>query len=51
MEITITEEGIIFCNGIACDPLTLFRTDSQCGNCPIIRIGEKYDNVLFDCIA
>lgn len=48
MEITMSEEGVIFCNGIMCDPLGLYCTGAECGSCPIISLAEEFCNIKFE---
>ena len=48
MKIEISEEGIIFCDGVMCDPLGLFDNNSQCGNCPLVALLDKYLDSYFD---
>lgn len=36
MKIEMTEEQIIFCDTITCDPLQNYVMDSHCENCPLI---------------
>lgn len=42
MVIEITEEGIVFCDRLTCDPLGLYEAKQQCGDCPILKFAEKY---------
>lgn len=42
MKIEISEEGVINCDGLVCDPLGLYMTCSECGSCPIIALYDKY---------
>lgn len=48
MEITITSEGVIYCDGITCDPLGLFLTNDECGSRPLIKICAKFSEEYFD---
>ena len=45
MFIEITEEGIVFCEGLVCDPLGLYENRRQCGNCPLMEFAEKYKSI------
>lgn len=48
MKVEITDEGIIYCDGITCNPLSLFYTNAECGSCPVMRICEEYWHLLVE---
>ena len=48
MKIEITEEKIIYCDGILCDPLSMYITCDECGSCPVIEICEKFFEIKLD---
>lgn len=45
MDINISDEGIISCNGLVCDPIGLWNINQHCGNCPFIRLAERFCDV------
>ena len=49
MEIILTDEGIVFCDGVMCDPLKMYGCSQECGNCPIISMAEEYETIKYDC--
>lgn len=42
MKVEITEEGIVLCDSLTCDPLGNWITNDHCGNCPIIHVCEDF---------
>lgn len=50
MDIHITEEGIVFCDAIVCNPLALYDAGQECGNCPILKLAEDYQEIKFGSI-
>ena len=50
MVIEVTEEGIVFCERLTCDPLGLYEVGQECGNCPIIKFAEDYEAIKFGSI-
>ena len=50
MMLHISEEGIVFCGEILCDPLGLYDIGEECGNCPILKFAEDYETIKYgDC--
>lgn len=47
MKLHISEEGIIFCDEILCDPLALYDIGQECGNCPILKFAEEYECIKY----
>lgn len=45
MVIEITDEGIVFCEGLTCDPVGLYENRRQCGNCPLLKFAERYSAI------
>lgn len=48
MEIKISEEGVIFCDGIVCNPLSFYATNDYCGSCPLIKICDEFFDIKLD---
>lgn len=48
MKIEISDEGVIFCSGIPCNPIELWENSAACGDCPMIQWGEEFCNAYFD---
>lgn len=51
MKIEISEEGVIFCDGLMCDFLKMYSLCQECGKCPLEKIGDiffdlKISNVI-----
>lgn len=42
MKIEITEEGVIYCDGLVCDFLKMYDACQECGNCPLTKIGDQF---------
>jgi len=42
MKIEMTEEAIVFCDGLTCDPIAMWESCAACGNCPLLRLCEEY---------
>lgn len=50
MMLHISEEGIVFCGEILCDPLGLYNMGQECGDCPILKFAEDYETIKYgDC--
>lgn len=47
MMIHISEEGIVFCGEISCDPLRLYDIGEECENCPILKFPGKYETIKY----
>lgn len=47
-EITILEDGTIFCDGILCVLKSLYVNCDECGDCPIVKIHEELKSIDFD---
>lgn len=50
--IEIDDNGIVWCypDGATkkqCDPLGLYRTAAECGNCPILDMCYRFENMLY----
>ena len=50
--IEIDDLGVVWCypDGASkkqCDPLGLYQTSSECGNCPIIDMCCRFENMLY----
>lgn len=37
-----SEERILFCDGLTCDPIKNYMANAHCGNCPIIEICNEF---------
>lgn len=48
MKIEITEEGIVFCDGLICDPIGMYDSCAECGGCPFVSLFQKYLDIYFD---
>lgn len=48
MKIEITEEGIIFCDGLTCDPVGMYDSCSECGGCPFVSLFDRYLEIWSD---
>lgn len=48
MKIEINEEGILFCNGIICDPVAMYDSCSECGGCPFISKFNEFLKVYLE---
>lgn len=48
MKIEISEEGIVFCNGHTCDPVSMYDSCSTCGGCPIERLFDRFLDIWLD---
>ena len=48
-KIEISEEGIIFCDGLLCVLDSLYGNCSECGDCPIIKIHYLLLDLDYDC--
>lgn len=42
MKIEISEEGVIYCDGLVCDFLKMYDSCQECGNCPLMKIGDQF---------
>ena len=52
MEVTINEDGKIRCatndtQVIYCDPFMMWQTASECGNCPVLELCERYEKIKY----
>lgn len=45
MDINISDEGIVFCDGLTCDPIGMWTISQNCGSCPFIKLAERFCNV------
>lgn len=43
-----SDERIIFCDGLTCDPIGYYMINAHCGNCPIIELFDKFAHAYFD---
>ena len=43
--IIITKDGIVFCNGIVCNPIDSFLTDCYCKNCNLINLLNQLEDI------
>lgn len=48
MKIEMTEEAIVFCDGIMCDPVKMYDSCAECGGCPFVRLFNEYLDIYFD---
>lgn len=48
MKIEISENGIVHCDGTICDPLALFDSCAECGNCPLVGMLDQFLDSYFD---
>lgn len=48
MKIEITEEGVVFCDGLICDPIAMYDSCAECGGCPFTSMFEGYLDVYLD---
>ena len=48
MKIEISEEGIVFCDGLTCDPVSMYESCAQCGGCPFVPLIDRYLEAYFD---
>ena len=37
-----SDERIIFCDGLTCDPIKNYMANAHCGNCPIIELCNEF---------
>lgn len=37
-----SEERIVFCDGLTCDPIKNYAANAHCGNCPIIELCNEF---------
>lgn len=44
-QIEITEEHIIFCDGLTCEPVRNWLIGAHCCDCPIIKLCNEYHNI------
>lgn len=47
-KIEISEEGIIFCDGLLCVLDSLYASCSECRDCPIVKIHSLLKDLDFD---
>lgn len=47
MMLHISEEGIVFCDGMLCNPLALYDVGQECGNCPLLKFAEDYETIKY----
>lgn len=45
MDINISDEGIVFCDGLTCDPIGMWTINQNCGSCPLIKLAERFCDV------
>lgn len=48
MKIEITDKGVVYCDGNVCDPIGLYATDDECGNCQLLKICRDYTEEYYD---
>lgn len=48
MEIRFTDIHDIECGGLRCDPLSMYLTNSECGDCPVIALGKAFLKIEFE---
>lgn len=46
MKIDISDEGVVFCDGMMCD--CWLAAQNRCGLCPLFKIYELIDTDLYD---
>lgn len=42
MKIEISEEGVVFCDGMMCDFLKMYDSCGEYGSCPLVKIGDQF---------
>lgn len=48
MKIEITDAGVIFCDGVICDPVKMYDSCSECGGCPLVRLFDAFREIWLD---
>lgn len=46
--VTIVKTDIVECDGSICHPLDLWKTEDECGNCPLFAFGRKWIDITFE---
>lgn len=45
MRLEITDEGVIYCDNIMCDLLKLYDSCAECGDCPLVKLGDQFFDI------